>query len=190
MWRSTRSPRSRPTACWRWWSSSRRSAWRSTRPSWRCATGWYTGKRSKPTTSERSGPRETHRLVGFPDLHARCTNSRRCAGGRATADPFRPRLRRRGAGLLMSARPDLTPNQGTRYQLKQIPFQANPERFQAYLAGELDAGTAPGLAVIFARAQGVDMKIVASVCLEAAGKERFSTTYMAKDDVPDRPVKH
>jgi ABC-type nitrate/sulfonate/bicarbonate transport system substrate-binding protein len=88
----------------------------------------------------------------------------------------------------MSARPDLTPNQGKRYQLKQILFQANPERFQAYLAGELDAGTAPGLAVIFARAQGVDMKIVASVCLEAAGKEWFSTTYMVKDDGPVKRV--
>src|SRR5439155_21114572 len=83
---------------------------------------------------------------------------------------------------LMSARPDLTPSQGKKYQLKQILFQANPERFQAYLAGELDGGTAPGLAVIFARAQGVDMKIVASICLEAAGKEWFSTTYMVKDD--------
>jgi len=90
---------------------------------------------------------------------------------------------------LMSARPDLTPNQGKRYQLKQILFQANPERFQAFLAGELDAGTAPGLAVIFARAQGVDMKIVASVCLEAAGKEWFSTTYMVKDDGPVKSVK-
>ena len=90
---------------------------------------------------------------------------------------------------LMSARPDLTPNQGKKYQLKQILFQANPERFQAYLAGELDAGTAPGLAVIFARVQGVDMKIVASVCMEAAGKEWFSTTYMAKDDGPVRSVK-
>ena len=39
---------------------------------------------------------------------------------------------------LMSARPDLAPNQGKRYQLKQILFQANPERFQAFLAGELD----------------------------------------------------
>lgn len=90
---------------------------------------------------------------------------------------------------LMSARPDLTPSQGKRYQLKQILFQANPERFQAYLAGELDAGTAPGLAVIFARAQGVDMKIVASICMEAAGKEWFSTTYMVKDDGPIRSVK-
>src|SRR6184192_2380312 len=87
---------------------------------------------------------------------------------------------------LMSARPDLTPNQGKKYQLKQILFQANPERFQAYLAGELDAGTAPGLAVIFARAEGVDMKIVANICQEAKGY--FSTTYMVKDDGPVKRV--
>ena len=90
---------------------------------------------------------------------------------------------------LMSARPDLAPNQGKRYELKQILFQANPERFQAYLAGEIDAGTAPGLAVIFARAQGLDMKVVASVCQEAAGKQWFSTTYMVKDDGPIKSVK-
>ncbi|HEX2197278.1 MAG TPA: ABC transporter substrate-binding protein [Burkholderiales bacterium] len=90
---------------------------------------------------------------------------------------------------LMSARPDLAPNQGKRYQLKQILFQANPQRFQAYLAGEIDAGTAPGLTVIFANEQGLDIKVVASVCLEAAGKEWFSTTYMVKDDGPVRAVK-
>ena len=32
---------------------------------------------------------------------------------------------------LMEARPDLTPNQGKKYRLKLILFQANPERFQA-----------------------------------------------------------
>jgi ABC-type nitrate/sulfonate/bicarbonate transport system substrate-binding protein len=90
---------------------------------------------------------------------------------------------------LMSARPDLAPNQGKRYQLKQILFQANPERFQAYLAGELDAGTAPGLAVIFGRAQGMDIKIVASVCLEAKGDKYFTTTYMVKDDGPVKTIK-
>jgi len=89
---------------------------------------------------------------------------------------------------LMSARPDLTPNQGKRYELKQILFQANPERFQAYLAGELDAGTAPGLAIIFARAQGMDMKIVANICLEAGGNY-FATTYMVKDDGPIKSMK-
>jgi ABC-type nitrate/sulfonate/bicarbonate transport system substrate-binding protein len=89
---------------------------------------------------------------------------------------------------LMSARPDLAPNQGKKYQLKQILFQANPQRFQAYLAGELDAGTAPGLSVIFARAQGVDMKIVANICQEAAGPNWFSTTYMVKDDGPVKSI--
>ena len=90
---------------------------------------------------------------------------------------------------LMAARPDLTPGQGTKYRLKMIAFQGNPERFQAYLAGEIDAGTAPGLAVIFAAAQGLDMKIVAGICLEAAGKDWFSTTYMAKDDGKIKSVK-
>src|SRR6478609_10396819 len=90
---------------------------------------------------------------------------------------------------LMSVRKDLTPNQGKKYELKQILFQANPERFQAFLAGELDAGTAPGLAVIFARAQGMEMKLVASICLEAHGKDYFTTTYMVKDDGPIKTVK-
>ncbi|MFN2643423.1 MAG: ABC transporter substrate-binding protein [Burkholderiales bacterium] len=107
-----------------------------------------------------------------------------------------PTLIRLGRGFaaeeqvwLMSARPDLAPNQGKKYQLKQILFQANPQRFQAYLAGELDAGTAPGLSVIFARAQGVDMKVVANVCQEAAGPNWFSTTYMVKDDGPVKSIK-
>jgi ABC-type nitrate/sulfonate/bicarbonate transport system substrate-binding protein len=91
---------------------------------------------------------------------------------------------------LMSARPDLTPNQGKKYTLKQILFQANPDRFQAYIAGELDGGTAPGAAGVgFVRAQGVDMKIVASICQEAAGKQWFSTTFMVKDDGPIKTVK-
>jgi ABC-type nitrate/sulfonate/bicarbonate transport system substrate-binding protein len=90
---------------------------------------------------------------------------------------------------LMSVRKDLTPNQGKRYELKQILFQANPERFQAFIAGEIDGGTAPGLAVIFAHAQGVDMKIVASVCLEAAGDKYFTTTYMVKADGPVKSAK-
>ena len=90
---------------------------------------------------------------------------------------------------LMSARPDLAPNQGKKYQLKQILFQANPQRFQAYLAGEIDAGTAPGLSVIFANEQGLDIKVVASVCMEAAGGKWFSTTYMTKADGPIKSVK-
>jgi ABC-type nitrate/sulfonate/bicarbonate transport system substrate-binding protein len=113
----------------------------------------------------------------------------------AAAAAQEPTLIRFGRGFaaeeqmwLMSVRTDLTPNQGKKYQLKQILFQANPERFQAYLAGELDAGTAPGLAVIFARSEGVDMKVVASICQEAKGEKYFSTTYMVKDDGPIKRV--
>src|SRR5207302_11495656 len=90
----------------------------------------------------------------------------------AVAYAAEPPLIRLGRGFaaeeqvwLMSARPDLTPNQGKKYRLKQILFQANPQRFQAYLAGELDGGTAPGLAVTSARAKAVDIKIGANICL-------------------------
>jgi len=104
-----------------------------------------------------------------------------------------PQLIRFGHGFaaeeqlwLMGARPDLTPNQGKAYRLQFVKFQGNPERFQAYLAGELDGGTAPGLSVIFADAQGVDLKVVAGICQEAAGS--FSTTYMVKADGPVKRV--
>lgn len=112
------------------------------------------------------------------------------------ADAAEPPLIRFGHGFaaeeqvwLMVARPDLTPNQGKKYRLKYTLFQANPDRFQAYLANEIDGGTAPGLAVLFAVAQGVDMKIVAGICQEAAGKDWFSTTYMVKADGPVKSVK-
>ena len=124
------------------------------------------------------------KALGFAALLVSCT-----------ALAQEPTLIRFGRGFaaeeqvwLMSARPDLAPNQGKKYALKQILFQANPERFQAFLAGELDAGTAPGLSVIFVRAQGVELKVVASVCQEAAGKQWFSTTYMVKDDGPIKRV--
>jgi ABC-type nitrate/sulfonate/bicarbonate transport system substrate-binding protein len=126
------------------------------------------------------------KVLGFAAIVVSCT-----------ALAQEPTLIRFGRGFaaeeqvwLMSARPDLTPNQGKQYQLKQILFQANPDRFQAYIAGELDAGTAPGAAGVgFVRAQGVDMKIVASICQEASGRQWFSTTYMVKDDGPIRSVK-
>ena len=119
-----------------------------------------------------------------------------CAAFALNALAQEPTLIRFGRGFaaeeqmwLMSVRPDLTPNQGKKYKLEQKLFQANPERFQAYLAGELDAGTAPGLSVIFVRAQGVDLKVVASICQEAHGPNYFTTTYMVKDDGPIKSVK-
>jgi len=43
--------------------------------------------------------------------------------------------------------------------------------------------------VIFARAQGLDIKITAGICLEAGGKDWFTTAYMVKDDAPVKSVK-
>src|SRR5260221_10891884 len=146
--------------------------------SWRSGTGWYTGKSSTRISPEGNTMKKTLSILAGIFLDS-------------IAHAAEPPLIRFGRGFaaeeqvwLMSARPDLAPGQGKQYQLKQILFQANPERFQAYLAGELDAGTAPGLAVIFARAQGVDMKIVASISKEAAGKQYSTTAYMVKDDGP------
>lgn len=85
---------------------------------------------------------------------------------------------------LMSLRPDLAPNQGKRYQLRNIPFAGTTDRFQAYLAKAIDAGTAPPFSILFARARGTDLKIVASIVQEA--KDGFSTTFMMKETSPIR----
>jgi ABC-type nitrate/sulfonate/bicarbonate transport system substrate-binding protein len=84
---------------------------------------------------------------------------------------------------LMAARPDITPNQGKKYRLKLIPFQGINDRFQAYVAKELDAGTAPPFSVVFARSRSLDLKVVAGIMQEARG-DYFSTTFMVKDDAP------
>jgi len=76
----------------------------------------------------------------------------------------------------MSARPDLTPGQGRKYQLKQILFQANPERFS--LPGRRARRRhRPRPRGDLRPAQGVDMKIVPASA-RGRGKEWFSTTYM------------
>lgn len=106
-----------------------------------------------------------------------------------SAQAAEPTLIRMGHGgsneepvWLMAVRPDLTPNQGKQYRIKNIPFQGTSDRFQAYVAKEIDAGTAPPFSIIFARTRGVDMKIVASIVLEAKGA--FSTTFMVKESSP------
>jgi len=86
---------------------------------------------------------------------------------------------------LMGVRSDLTPNQGKRYALKLSPITTPVERIQAFLAGELDGGTAPAFNVLLAKAQGVDAKLVAAIMQEARG-DYFSTTLMVKADSPIR----
>ena len=89
---------------------------------------------------------------------------------------------------LMAARPDLTPNQNKKYRLKFLQFQGPTDRFQAFLAGEIDGGTSPGMNILFARNQGLDIKIVANLCMEAAGPQYFRTTFLVKENGPVRTV--
>jgi len=86
---------------------------------------------------------------------------------------------------LMAVRPDLTPGQGKKYTLRLTPMTTPIERFQAFLAGELEGGTAPAFNVLLSRSQGVDVKLVAAIMQEARG-DYFSTTLMVKDASPIR----
>ena len=87
---------------------------------------------------------------------------------------------------LMEARPDITPNQGKVYKLDITPFRASDATFRAFEAGQIDGGTASANAVITAAAKGVDLKVVASLSLEANGGS--VTQYMVKADSPVKTI--
>jgi len=116
--------RSRRTACSRSWSSSRCSA-ALDRTLVVLRDRLYTGKNSKRTHLEGT-PREL--VLALLTVFASSIPS---PTRRATLIRFGRGFAAEEQVWLMSARPDLAPSQGKKYQLKQILFQANPERFQA-----------------------------------------------------------
>jgi ABC-type nitrate/sulfonate/bicarbonate transport system substrate-binding protein len=81
---------------------------------------------------------------------------------------------------LMTAKPELAPNQGRAYRLTFTAFRGNTDRLTAYEAGQIDGGTISPASALFAVEQGVPMKLVASVVREKPGS--FNTTYLALDD--------
>lgn len=83
---------------------------------------------------------------------------------------------------LMQARPDITPNQGKRYKLDVTAFRASDATFRAFEAGQIDGGSASANAVITAASKGLDLRVVASLSLEANGGS--VTQYMVKSDAP------
>jgi len=87
---------------------------------------------------------------------------------------------------LMEARPDITPNQNKVYKLDVTPFRASDATFRAFEAGQIDGGTASANAVITAAAKGLDLRVVASLSLEANGGS--VTQYMVKSDAPIRSI--
>jgi ABC-type nitrate/sulfonate/bicarbonate transport system substrate-binding protein len=81
---------------------------------------------------------------------------------------------------LMTAKPDLTPNQGRAYTLAFTAFRGNTDRLNAYDAGQIDGGTIAGPSALFAAEQKLPFKLVASICRERQGS--FNTAYLALEE--------
>lgn len=81
---------------------------------------------------------------------------------------------------LMDTPAGVTPNRGKAYEVKFIPFRSSSNRFKAYEAGELDCGTGPAATLIFAAANGVKFKAVASISKETS-RGAVTGYYVLKD---------
>jgi ABC-type nitrate/sulfonate/bicarbonate transport system substrate-binding protein len=79
---------------------------------------------------------------------------------------------------LLIARPGLGKNYGKDYTLDAIKFQGSDKRAQAFEADAIDLAAGGANGVIFAAAEGVTAKIIASICRESS--RGFSTSYYAK----------
>jgi len=81
---------------------------------------------------------------------------------------------------LMLARPDLTPGQGKDYLIEYTRFPGADKRFQAFEAGALDIATASANSAIFAAAEGIDFKFIASLSRES--QRGFFTKFITKEE--------
>jgi len=105
-------------------------------------------------------------------------------GGMLRAAPVTLRIGYGGAAeeplWLLIAKPELGRNYGKVYTLDATRFQGSDKRAQAFEAGAIDLAAGGAIGVIFAAAEGVTAKIIASICRESS--RGFSTSYYAKSD--------
>lgn len=105
-------------------------------------------------------------------------------GGMLRAAPVTLRIGYGGAAeeplWLLIAKPELGKNYGKLYTLDATRFQGSDKRAQAFEAGAIDLAARGAIGVIFAAAEGVTAKIIASICRESS--RGFSTSYYAKSD--------
>jgi ABC-type nitrate/sulfonate/bicarbonate transport system substrate-binding protein len=87
---------------------------------------------------------------------------------------------------LIVAKPDLARNQGKAYTLDATRFTGSDKRGQAFEAGAIDLASSSANGVIFAAAEGVQAKIVASVSRESP--RGFSTSFYVKESSPIRSI--
>jgi ABC-type nitrate/sulfonate/bicarbonate transport system substrate-binding protein len=89
---------------------------------------------------------------------------------------------------LVIAKPELTRNSGKAYNLDATRFPGSDKRAQAFEAGAIDLASSSANGVIFAAAEGVAARIIASISRESS--RGFSTSFYVKESssiksVPD-----
>src|SRR6516164_8396585 len=114
------------------------------------------------------GAAATSTLAGFPRLARAAPMTLRLGYGGAAEEPL----------WLLIAKPELARNYGKTYTLDAIKFQSSDKRAQAFAANAMDLASGGANGVIFAAAEGVLAKIIASICRESP--RGFSTGYYAK----------
>jgi len=108
----------------------------------------------------------------------------------AVAQPVTLRL---GYGLaaeeplwVVVTKPDLAKNYGKAYVLDATRFTGSDKRSQAFEAGAIDLAASSANGVIFAAAEGVTAKAIASISRESP--RGFSTSYYVKNNSPIKSV--
>lgn len=82
---------------------------------------------------------------------------------------------------LLKVASDLAPNYGKKYTLEFQQFRANTDRLNAYRSESIDGGTIGQGAAIMAKAQGIDLKVVANLAKDAPD-DGFNSRFMALKD--------
>jgi ABC-type nitrate/sulfonate/bicarbonate transport system substrate-binding protein len=87
---------------------------------------------------------------------------------------------------LVIAKPELAKNYGKAYTLDATRFTGSDKRGQAFEAGAIDLASSSANGVIFAAAEGVKAKIIASISREST--RGFSTGFYVKESSPIKSV--
>lgn len=119
-----------------------------------------------------------------------CLLSGLCAAQPAAADPPTLRLGYGAAAeeqlYLLLAKPSIGKNYGKTYKLDATRFQSSTQRSQAFEADAIDLASSGAVGVMFAAAEGVTGKIIASLARESS--RGFATSYFVKADSPIKTV--
>jgi len=112
------------------------------------------------------------------------------AGSSRAADPPTLRVGYGSAAeeqlYLLLAKPDIGKNYGKAYKLESLRFQSSTQRSQAFEANAIDLASSGAVGVLFAAAEGVTGKVIASLARESP--RGFATSYYVKADSPIKTV--